>query len=129
MTTHLKAKTSKILFKDYLSFVLFLLSVVSTVVVVGIPLLIIWLPLLIKRVRLIKRVIEQGEVTQGILADKHFSRGEWILWYVFQVGGQTYQVRNFVVAFRLPFKEKDVVSVAYDPQKPQKAFLTALYTE
>ncbi len=123
-----KAKTGKILFKDYLSFILFLFSIVSTISVVGIPLLIVWLPLLIRRVVLIKRVIEKGEVTMGVLARKYFSRGEWILWYVFKVAEQDYKVRNCVVAFKLPFKEKDVVSVAYDPQKPQKAFLTALYT-
>lgn len=127
MMSDFKAKTSKILFKDYLSFILLLLSIISTVVVVGIPLLIIWLPLLIRRVNLIKRVIEKGEVTQGVLASKRFSRGEWIIWYVFKVGEQVYQVRNILVAFKLPFQEKDVITVAYDPQKPDKAFLPAIY--
>jgi len=122
------AKMSKILFKDYLSFILLLFSIVSAISVVGIPLLIVWLPLLIRRVRLIKRTIEEGEVIQGVLAHKHFFRGEWTLWYVFKVGEQVYRVRNHVVAFKLPLKEKDIVSVAYDRQKPQKAFLTVLYT-
>lgn len=123
----LKAKTSKILFRDYLSFILLLLSIISAVVVVGIPLLIIWLPLLIRRVNLIKRVIEKGEVIQGVLASKRFSRGEWIIWYVFKVGEQVYKVRNVIVAFKLPVQEKDVISVAYDPHRPEKAFLPAIY--
>ncbi|MGB8981980.1 MAG: hypothetical protein WCC12_08905 [Anaerolineales bacterium] len=128
MATHLSAKITRILFKDYLSFLLLLLNIASIVFIVSIPLLIILLPLLIWRVSLIKKTIEKGEMIQGILASKRFASGEWIVWYVFKIGGQVYKVRNAVVAFRLPFNEKDTVSVAYDPQNPQRAFLTVLYT-
>ena len=127
MTTSLKVKIGKILIKDYLSFLLLLFSVASLVFIVSIPLLVILLPLLIWRVSSIKKTIEKGETVQGILASKRYTRGEWILWYVFKIGEQVYKVRNVVVAFKLPLGEKDAVLVTYDPQKPQRAFLAALY--
>ncbi len=131
MASNPTASIGKILFKDYFSVLLLLACVISIVIskVYGISifLLILWLPLLIRRVGLIKKTIETGEITQGILASKHFFRGEWTIWYVFMVGDQVYKVRNFVIAFKLPFREKDWVSVAYDRQKPQRAFLPVLY--
>ncbi len=126
MKPRFKAKIHKILFKDYFSFILLLFCIALTITIVGIPLLIILLPLLIWRVRLIKKVIEEGEVVLGIIAIKSYFR-EWSVWYVFQLGDQIYKVRNFLVAFKLPFNEKDVLEVAYDPQKPQRAFLPILY--
>lgn len=127
MATNLSAKIGRILFKDYLSFLLLLFSIASLVFIISIPLLVVWLPLLIWRISLIKKTIEKGEMVQGVLASKRFARGEWIIWYVFKVGAQVYKVRNAVVAFKLPLHEQDVVKVAYDPQKPQRAFLTILY--
>ena len=43
------------------------------------------------------------------------------------LAGETVVVRNFIVMFRPPFKEGDMVEIAYDPQKPKTAFLPILY--
>lgn len=127
MQNSIPIKTRKILFTDYLSFILFLASVASLLLLVTSPLLLILIPLLLRRVGLIKRVLEEGTVTRGIIASKTFLRGEWIVYYVYRVAGEAYKTRNTVVAFKLPIEKGQVVEVAFDSAEPSKAFLPILY--
>ena len=120
-------KISKILFKDYLSFMLLLACIASTIFIVSIPLLLLFVPLLIMRVSRIKKTIEQGETVTGIIASKRFSQGEWIVWYAFKVNDTIYKVRNVVVAFKLPFNIQDSVEITYKDDDPDTAFLPILY--
>lgn len=124
----IQAKIGKILFTDFLSFVLTLASIASLIFIVSIPLLLLWLPLLWWRVSLIKRTLENGTAVTGLIAERLFIRGEWIVWYVYQADGQKYRARNAVIAFKLPFQRMEQVTVVYDPEQPERAFLPILYT-
>ncbi len=118
---------SKILLTDYWSFVLLLLSLAALITVVASPALLLLVPLLVRRVRGIRRTFATGKATAGVVLRKYFLRGEWAVVYGFQVGGTTVQVRNYVLGFRLPIKKRDLVTVIYDPEKPSRAFLPILY--
>ena len=58
---------------------------------------------------------------------KRFLRGEWVLVYGFKAGAATVQARNYVLGFKLPVKERQPVTVVYDPENPSRAFLPILY--
>ena len=127
MPPKFRARTWKILRTDYQSFLLLLFSIGSAVLVVTLPLLFLFLPLLYWRVSLIKQAIESGETVTGLIASKRFYRGEWVGWYVFKLGDEVYKVRNALVTFKLPFEVKQPVVIAYDPSNPRRAFLTKMY--
>ncbi len=118
---------AKILLTDYWSFVLVLLSAAALITVAGSPALLLLVPLLARRVRGIRRTFAAGETTAGVVLRRRFLRGEWVLVYGFKAGEATVQARNYVLGFRLPVKERDVVTVIYDPEKPSHAFLPILY--
>ena len=128
MKDNVTVSTRKIMFTDYLSFILFLLSVAATIFIVTIPLLLILIPLLLRRVNMIKRILTEGERATGMIAGKLYVRGEWIVHYVFRdAAGEAYKVRNAVLGFKLPVDKQQVVSVAYDKADPTKAFLPIIY--
>jgi hypothetical protein len=122
-----RAPLSRILFKDYQSFLLLLLTVASILFVVTLPLLLLFLPLLWWRVSSIKRTVEQGETVMGLIVSKRFSSGAWVVWYAFKAGENTYRVRNAIVALKLPIQANQGLRVAYDAQNPKRAFLPTLY--
>ncbi len=117
----------KILLTDYWSFVLLLLSLAALITVVASPALFLLVPLLVRRVRGIRRTFATGTATAGVVLRKYFLRGEWAVVYGFQVGDATVQARNYVLGFRLPVRKRDLVTVIYDPDKPSRAFLPILY--
>ncbi len=119
--------TTGILFRDYLSFILFVASVASLITIYGIPLLLLWIPLLLRRVRLIRNTLLDGVRVKGMVASVRYMRGEWKLWYVYQVEDKTYKTRNYVLGFRKPVEEKAVVEVACDMEDPSKAFIVPVY--
>lgn len=128
MSTPAPVSTTRICFRDYLALILTLLCIGVTVCIISIPLLLILVPLLRWRIRLIRQTIENGRHTLGVLQYKRFRRGEWIYRYAFKVDDQVLSVRNTVVGFVLPHREGEIVPIAYDPAKPARAFLPALYT-
>ncbi len=121
------APLGKILLTDYWSFVLVLLNLAALITVAFIPALLLLVPLLVRRVRGIRGIFAAGKATTGVIVRKRFLRGEWLLVYGFKTGEEIVQTRNFVLGFKLPVKERDLVTVIYDPEKPTRAFLPILY--
>ena len=115
------------LFRDYACFILFLFSVVSLVSVVGIPLLPVFLTFLVRRVRLVRGTVEEGMVISGMVARVRYTRNGWMVWYVYQVQGETFKTRNVILGFRKPVQENTPVEVAYAMDDPSKAFLVHVY--
>lgn len=118
----------KIVVTDYWSFILLLLNLAATITVVGIPALLGLLPLLIRRLRGIQRILNTGQATTGVVLRKKFLRGEWVLNYGFKSGSTVVQARNFVLGFKIPLKKGDEVEVLYDSENPSRAYLPILYT-
>ncbi|MBA3530754.1 MAG: DUF3592 domain-containing protein [Ardenticatenales bacterium] len=125
-----KINLGRVLLTDYWSALLF--SAIFLGFLVGPGVILVWLiaiPLLIQRVSLIKRTIEQGKRAPGTITQKRYRRGEWYIHYGFEAEGQPHEVQNAIIGFKPPVNQGDVVEVAYDPAKPKTAFLPVLYTQ
>jgi hypothetical protein len=118
---------SRILFRDYWCFVLVLLNFAAIVTVAGIPLLLLLVPLLVWRLRTIRRILHSRSEALGVVVKKRFGRGEWKLIYGFRHGDTVVSCRTYVLGFSLPVEEGQAVAVRFDPAEPSRAFLPILY--
>ncbi len=92
--------------------------------------LLIWLiciPLLLKRIGLIKGTFKNGEVVKGAIIENRFWRGRWTVHYAFKLNDKVHQTRNYIIAFKLPFKKGEPADIVVDPKKPKVAFLKEIY--
>jgi len=127
MVIRYRADMEKIFLNDRQSLTLLLLSLVfmCTLLFPFALVTVIWLAL---RVVTISQIIETGVVTQGrlIYRGNPFTR-KVPLEYEYQVQGQVYRATNRVVAFKLPYRNGDIIPVIYDPDAPSRAYLPELY--
>ncbi len=118
----------KIIRRDYLSFILMLFTLGAVFLVpVAVFIWLITIPLLIWRVKSVKRVLLTGVLTKARITDRVYGRGEWRIYYSFTVDDSLYNARNIILGFSLPIKRGQEEDVRYDPKKPTRAFLPALY--
>jgi len=127
--TKYKAKISKILFTDKLTFACFIFSTIG--IVIGPFVILIWLiciPLMIRRIKKIKNIIEKGEITKGAVIDKRYYKG-WRIYYNFLVADTLYKGNIKVNAFKVPLDKGSEIDVCYNKEKPTEAFIPLLYAE
>lgn len=124
-----RALLRRIITTDYMTVVLLGLGVAVSLGLFPFGLLgwLLFGPLLWSRIRLIKRVIEQGASAQGVVVERAYRRGEWRVRYRFEAEGQLQEAGNWVLGWSLPFNKGDQVMVRYNPERPTQAFLPALY--
>lgn len=126
----MKIKTRKILFNDYQSFLLTIVTLVTAMP----PAILAWIvlmPLLIRRVRFIKRTIQNGDITPGKITQCWLERSSrWIIRYTYSVGGTTYVTRNVIVAGwsrSTAVELNQSVQVHYNPKNPKEALVPDFY--
>lgn len=131
---HYKARVGKIITTDVVSVGL-LIAVAIGAGLLGVGLLLPGILIaafagagLLGRVSRIRATVEGGAVIDGILASKQFSRGGWVLIYVFHgADDRMHRARNITVGRAIPLEEGDTIPIAFDPANPQTAFPADLY--
>lgn len=117
----------KILFRDYWSFILFLFSAISLFAVVGIPFLLISIPLLMRRIGRIRNAIEEGMIIDGTVDRIDSSSSTRTVWYSYMVQGENYRTKNWSMKFGNSLRKNDKVEIAYSMEDPSIAFPVCLY--
>lgn len=124
-----KVKISRVLFRDYVSYILLIMSVTCLVLIVTSPLTLLFGFFLVRRVLMIKRVVEHGDLAEGTIVGLRFLRARWKISYVYQANGTNYQASHTIVAFKSPLELSEKTAVAYDPHNPQNPCLVTLYAD
>lgn len=127
MDGYRKASVKRILFRDYASFCLFLVSLISLAGVLSIPLLLISIPLLIRRVGRIRNAVEEGMVVSGTVVKTDSSSSTRTYWYTYQVQGETHRTKNWSMFYSPSFQLNDTIDIAYSIESPSWAFPLLLY--
>lgn len=118
----------KITTTDYASFVSLLLSTVTLFFgPLWILFAIVCVPFYIKRIQMVKKVLQQGEEIMGVLVSKKYQRAEWLLKYRYTFNGQEYTTSNFVVGFKIPVEKGSALTIMVQKDKPVVAFIKNLY--
>jgi hypothetical protein len=117
----------KVVFKDYASFSLLILCLILLVSIVGIPLLLIPIPLLVRRVRKIRNAVENGMLVNGTVVKTDSSQSTKTTWYTYLVQGEEYTTKNWTMYYAKKYKVNDALEIAYSMEDPSVAFPAELY--
>lgn len=95
----------------------------------GVVLLIIFVPLLIKRVKFVYSVITRGEKVSGLMIDSFFMRDRGTLMYQYKYKNRSYSVVNRVMKTERTnqFKNNQRVTILFNPHAPTQAFIGEVY--
>ena len=98
---------------------------ISTIIFVCIPGFAFW-----NRFNMLKNVLEQGPITEGVVAQVRGIGSQRRVFYAYKVNGKAHVTRNVIIigGFRSPERKGNIVQVAHDPEKPSRAFIVSLYS-
>ena len=117
----------KVVFGDYASFSLLILCFISLITILGIPILLISIPLLVRRVRKIRNAVEDGMLVNGTVVKTDSSQSTKTTWYTYLVQGQEYTTKNWTMYYAKKYNVNDALEIAYSMDDPSVAFPAELY--
>lgn len=120
----------RVVWTDYWSFLLFLLTASCTVFfffILTIPLALLSGYFLIKRTQMIRDVFGKGVAVTALITKKRFTRGEWLLCYRYSYDGIVYERGNYILKLWIKLRQGDSAEVYINPAQPKQAFLSQFY--
>ena len=125
-----KPSTPRIILTDYASFLLTVGTILGGIFLVTIPIALLLMYFLIKRVRFIQRIFSQGVRVPAILVSQKFSYGGLQLRYQYTYQYKEYESTNRILRFRSGIEDEEKIEVFLNPEKPiETAFITKLYLD
>ncbi len=122
-------KTRQIIAADYSAFILCLTSFLFLITVLALPFLLVTIPMLIHRVRQIRRTLQEGLTTSGSVKRVRFNRGYNTVWFSYQFQGETFEAVNKIPWYKKQVEENSTVKVRHSIEDPSRAFIQHYYTE
>lgn len=120
----------RVVWTDYWSFLLFLLTASCTIFfffILTIPLALLSGYFLIKRTQMIRDVFGKGVAVTALITKKRFTRGEWLLCYRYSYDGIVYERGNYILKLWIKLRQGDSAEVYINPAQPKQAFLSQFY--
>ncbi|GEM_PF-4642127 len=122
-------KTKQIIAADHWAFTLCLISFLFLITVLALPFLFVTIPMLIHRVRQIRRTLQEGLTASGSVNRVRFNRSYNTVWFSYQFQGETFEVVNKIPWFKKMVEENSTVEVRHSIEDPSRAFIQHYYTE
>ncbi|MDY6941223.1 MAG: hypothetical protein SWY16_26650 [Cyanobacteriota bacterium] len=123
-----KPSIARVILTDNTSFTLSLFVLITGIFIVTIPIGLLLLYFLIKRVHFIQSVFARGVPVKALIIGKRFIIGAWQLRYQYTYQNKDYESSNRIFRLKIGVCKGDILEAFLNPQKQaESAFLTKFY--